>query len=43
MAMAAPQIFNLAAPEMIKSGLRIWHPSSYTSADIARDVKPPIS
>jgi hypothetical protein len=43
MAMAAPQIFDLVAPEMIKSGLRIWHPSFYTSADIARDVKPPIS
>lgn len=43
MALAAPQILNHTAPEMIKSGLRIWHPSSYTSADIARDVKPPIS
>jgi len=43
MALAAPQTLNLAAPEMIKSGLHIWHPSPYTSADIARDVKPPIS
>ena len=43
MALASPQILNHTAPEMIKSGLRIWHPSSYTSADIARDVKPPIS
>ncbi len=43
MALASPQILNHAAPEMVKSGLRIWHPSSYTSADIARDVKPPIS
>ena len=43
MALASPQILNHTAPEMVKSGLRIWHPSSYTSADIARDVKPPIS
>jgi hypothetical protein len=43
MALAAPQTLNLAAPEMIKSGLHIWHPFSYTSADIARDVKPPIA
>jgi len=43
MALAAPQILPLAAPDKVKSGLRIWHPSAYTSADIARDVKPPIS
>lgn len=43
MALAAPQILPLAALDKVKSGLRIWHPSSYTSADIARDVKPPIS
>ena len=43
MAMAAPQILPLAAPERVRSGLQTWHSSAYSSADIARDVKPPIS
>ena len=43
MAMAIPQILTLATPDIAPIGLRIGHPSRYTSADIARDVKPPIS